>query len=383
MALLFMMQKSYIIEGYRIPTGKKGGYYKKIIPEVFTAHIINHFLEKYSFLRIKVDEVILGVSVGTGGNMARYTVLESDLDIKTPATTIDFQCGSNLKAISIANNQIKTNQSDCILVGGMESNSLTPKRQYHKNDQRFINDETFYQQAAFAPLKFGESSLLYAAKNVANEYSLSKEEMLEWTLGSHIKAQESLQKNLLKPVILPFQNNIIDQSIKFDLDKELLIKSQSDALIDHTNTAHLHDGATVLMMASDKFCLENHIQPKFEIIDSQSCGGEPAQAPKGVIWATQKLLQKNKLSISDIDLFEINESFALKPIVFCKHFAVDAQKVNIFGGNLAYGHPFGASGAMNLLHLMRALDVQNKETGLVSMGVAGGLGISMLIKRLF
>lgn len=378
-----MMQKSYIIEGFRIPTGKKGGYYKKIIPEVFTAHIINHFLEKYPFLRSKVDEVILGVSVGTGGNMARYTVLESDLDIKTSATTIDFQCGSSLKAISIANNQIKTNQSDCILVGGMESNSLAPKRQYHKHDHRFINEETYYQQAAFAPLKLGESSLLNAASNVANEYSLNKEEMLEWTFGSHKKAQETLQKNLLIPVILPFQNHIIDQSIKFDLDKELLKKSQSDDLIDHTNTAHLHDGATVLMMVSEKFCLENHIQPKFEIVDSQSCGGEPTLAPKGVIWATQKLLQKNNLNISDIDLFEINESFAFKPIVFCKHFAVDAQKVNIFGGNLAYGHPFGASGAMNLLHLMRALEVQNKETGLVSMGVAGGLGISMLIKRLF
>lgn len=378
-----MMQKSYIIEGFRIPTGKKGGYYKKVIPEVFTAHIINHFLEKHPFLREKVDEVILGVSVGTGGNMARFTVLESNLDIKTPATTIDFQCGSSLKAISIANNQIKSNQSDCIFVGGMESNSLAPLRQFHKYDHRFINEETFYQQAAFAPSMYGESNLLNAARNVANEYSLSKEEMLEWTFESHKKAQNTIENEFLKSVILPFHSHTTDQTIKFDLEKKNLQKSQTEDLIDHTNTAHLHDGASVLMMFSEKFCIENNIQPKFEIIDSQSCGGEPTQAPKGVIWATQKLLQKNNLSISAIDLFEINESFALKPIVFIKHFAVDAQKVNIFGGNLAFGHPFGASGAMNLLHLMRALEVQNKETGLVSMGVAGGLGISTLIKRLF
>lgn len=377
-----MIQKSYIIEGYRIPTGKKGGYYKSIIPEVFTAQLINHFLEKYPFLKDKVDEVILGISVGTGGNMARFTVLESELDVKTPATTIDFQCGSSLKAISIANNQINANQSDCILVGGMESNSLAPKRQFHANDFRYINEESFYQQATFAPQKYGESSLLNAAKNVALEYGISKEEMLTWTFESHKKAQNSINNDFLKSIIIPFQNHKTDQTIKFDLEREILQKSQSRDLIDHTNTAHLHDGASVLMMASEKFCIENYIQSKFEIIDVQSCGGEPTQAPKGIIWATEKLLSKNKFQISDIDLFEINESFALKPIVFIKHFAVDAQKVNIFGGNLAYGHPFGASGAMNLLHLMRALEVQNKEFGLVSMGVAGGLGISMLIRQL-
>jgi acetyl-CoA C-acetyltransferase len=118
------------------------------------------------------------------------------------------------------------------------------------------------------------------------------------------------------------------------------------------------------------------------MIASASAAGAPELAPLGAIWATEKLIKKQGVEIRDVDLFEINESFALKPLAFSRKFAVDHEKINVLGGNLAFGHPFGASGAMNLLHLVRALEVNNKKLGLVAMGAAGGQGLAMLIERI-
>jgi acetyl-CoA C-acetyltransferase len=377
-----MTQKSYIIDGFRIPTGKKGGYYKNVIPEAFTAHLLKYFKQNYPFLDSKLDELILGISLGTGGNMARFALLEAGFSIETPATSLDFQCGSSLKAILLAEAQIRSGMSDCLLVGGMESNSLAPKRQYHEKDPRFINLETFYSQATFAPPIFGDSSLTKAAENLAKIYQISKSEMLEWCVRSHQKALESIEKKGLNQAIIPFKGFEIDQTIRKNLSFSQLQQTASEQLIDHTNTAHLHDGASIVLMVGEKFCLQHQLQAKFEIVCHTVVGLEPHLAPKGVIIAVEKLLQKFNFSLKNIDLFEINESFAAKPLAFIKHFNIDSEKVNIFGGNLAFGHPFGASGAMNLIHLMKALEYSQKTTGLLAMAVAGGQGMAIIIRKI-
>ncbi|MBC7891600.1 MAG: hypothetical protein H7Y12_05240, partial [Sphingobacteriaceae bacterium] len=153
-------------------------------------------------------------------------------------------------------------------------------------------------------------------------------------------------------------------------------------LTDHTTAAHRHDGAGLLLLGDSAFCEKMGLNPAFRVVASALAGGPPNLAPLGVIWATEKLLAQTGRVISDVDLFEINESFAVKPLAFARHWRLPAEKINRFGGNLAYGHPFGASGAINTLHLMRALTLTGGRFGLVTAAAAGGLGVAVIIENL-
>ena len=380
-----MKNDNYIIDGLRLPIGKANGRYKNILPEVFTAYLLKYFPLKYPFLHDNLDEIILGNAFGTGGNMARYALLEAGFKSEIPATTIDMQCGSGLKSIILADGILRGGNGHCILAGGMESNSLAPKRQYHRRDSRFIDTETNFTQATFAPPQFEDTDMKKAAENVAKLYHISKDEMMLWTVESHEKAIKSYDIQYFTNIIASsFDTHmlIFDQAVKRDLTLEILKKTQTTHLIDHTNTAHLHDGAAIVLMANETFCVKNNVTPKYKIVATTVAGGLPNLSPLGVVWATEKLLKQQNISINNIDLFEINESFAVKPLVFIKHFNVEAEKVNTFGGNLAYGHPFGASGTINLIHLMQAMAFKNGRFGLVAVGVAGGLGAAVLIERI-
>lgn len=375
---MIQLKSTYLVEGFRLPVGKANGLYKNVIPEVFTGFLLNHFREKYPFLQNELDEVILGCALGTGGNMARFATLEADFSANIPGFTVDAQCASGLKAIILADNQIKAG-ANCILAGGMESNTLAPKRIYQPNDQRFIDENTNFTQASFAPNSFGDSSLLKAAENVALKYNISKESMMQWTAESHQKAIQVIDNEYFKDIILPYLGNEKDQTVKPNLTFEALQKSQTNQLIDYTNSAHLHDGACAHLIASNYLCEKHDIKPSFKLFTSSSVAGAPTLAPMGVIWAVENIFQKTGLKPDDIDLFEVNESFAVNALAFAQYFQIKKGKLNIFGGNLAFGHPFGASGAINLLHLIQAMKVRNAKRGIVAIAAAGGLGMAVLI----
>ncbi len=369
---------AYIVEGLRLPTGKANGYYKAEIPEHLMAEILRGFVRKYPSLIHVLDELVVGNALGTGGNMARYALLEAGFPLSIPATTVDTQCGAGLRSMMMAEAQLKSGQSNCIIAGGMESNSLAPLRRYHTRDFRYQDVDTYYTQAIFAPESWGDSRLTEAARQVAESYRISKEEMIRWTLRSHRLATQA--EDLLADIRIPYQRFFSDQPIRKNLTETQLFSTQTASLIDHTNTAHLHDGAAGILLVNESKILD--YQPKFKILTSALAGGVPSLAPAGVIWATEKLLSQSGRSIQDIDLFEVNESFAVKPLAFMRHWAISEEKVNIFGGNLAYGHPFGASGTINLIHLMRALEHTRKRFGLVTAGVAGGIGVAIMIENL-
>ncbi|WP_158242698.1 thiolase family protein [Siphonobacter sp. BAB-5405] len=370
------MLQAYIVDGLRLPTGKAQGYYKNVLPEQLMAEVLRDFRRRYSNLAF--DELIVGNALGTGGNMARYALLEAGFSPEIPSTTLDLQCGAGLRALVAAEAQLKSGMAQSILAGGMESNSLAPRRQYQPRDPRYIDAETFYTQATFAPASYGEASLRQAAQTVAETYGLSKEELMRWTVRSHQKAEQAIE--ILREIRVPYGAITEDQPLRKAFSYDSLVRTQSPLLIDHTNTAHLHDGAAGIFLVNDT--LRAEYEPRFRLVASAMAGGLPTLAPAGVIWATEKLLRQTGLSIQDIDLFEINESFAVKPLAFLRHWGISEEKVNIFGGNLAYGHPFGASGVINTIHLMRALAHTQQRFGLVTVGVAGGLGIALLIEHL-
>ncbi len=373
---------AFLIDGLRLPVGKAGGRYKTVIPERFTAHLLRAFREKYPLLDTELDELLLGTAVGTGGNPARYALLEAGFSPTIPATTIDFQCGAGLRALAVGEAQLKSGQSACLLVGGMESASLAPRRQYHPRDERFTKETDFYERAQFAPENFGGLDLMEAAENAALATGISKEELMAWTAESHRRAAQTVADEHLKTSIIPWGDVWVDQPIRPNLRVETLRAGQTPRLTDHTTAAHRHDGVGLLLLGSSDFCEKMSLKPAFRVVASALAGGPPHLAPLGVIWATEKLLAQTGRVIADVDLFEVNESFAVKPLAFARHWGLPAEKINKFGGNLAYGHPFGASGAINTLHLMRTLTLTGGRLGLVTAAAAGGLGVAVLIEKL-
>lgn len=357
-----------IYKALRLPVGKVNGIYKEIIPESLASTVIQE---------LKVDninEVILANAFGTGGNMARYATLEAGLPEDTMATTIDSQCSGGLRAVELAHSILKSNDAKLVIAGGMESRSLAPQKAYAIDDPRFDSHQPFYTTAIFSPDQEKGFTLLNAAKNVALKYGVTKEEMLWWTEQSHKKAASAEVRQALKPYVINHSQS--DQSVRPNTDFR---KLSTAALIDRTTAAHYNDGAAGVLLGQEGL----PFQALAKIVASFSAGCNPAFAPEGVIVATEGVLKKSGLKISDIDVFEVSESFAVIPEIFKRHFKVNASDINPLGGTLAYGHPFGASGTINLIHLIAALKWKNLRRGLVTLPAAGGLASAMIIENVF
>lgn len=363
----------YIYDAIRVPIGKANGIYKHILPEHLAAFLIQKLIERNKLDPDEVQEVIFANAFGTGGNMTRYASLSAGLPESISAFTIDSQCSGGLKAVELGFILLKSVQQKLMIVGGMESKSLAPKKAYQSHDERFDSNKTFFTTAKFSPNQLEDFPLLAAAKNVALKYEITKEQMLVWANASHQKAFQA--QSILKPFIERISENHSDQSIRAQSD---LFKLTSNELIDRTVSAHFNDAAACILIGNT----HEKLKPLAKIIATASVGCSPEHAPEGVIFATEKLFENSKIGIEQIELFEINESFALIPLIFAKVFEIDTAKINVLGGNLAYGHPFGASGAINLIHLIASLKFKKLKYGLTVIPAAGGQATAVLIENI-
>lgn len=366
------MNDVFIYHISRVPSGKKGGVYKSIPPEVLGAFLLDKLIETKSCELETNGEVILANSIGTMGNPARNCVLRSNLNPSIVATSLDFQCGGAYKAVQIGIAQIASNQAEWIIAGGIESNSLQAERNYHINDPRRTNDQSLLT-ADFSP--YPSHTLAQAAEELAVKYDLSKEEMINWTLESHQRAVNCFKNGIFENWVIPFDPKVKqDESIRSHISKELLLKAQSTYLIDRTNTADFHDGAGIILLGNKGFGEKNALKPLAKICQTSFIGLHPNHSPAGAIEAAKPLMD------GSLNLYEICESYAVKPLAFAKEFSILESKLNIFGSNLAMGHPFAASGVINILNLYLALRSRGYSRGLVAAGIAGGLGASMVLE---
>lgn len=373
------MLNSYIYDIVRIPTGKKGGYYKSLPVENAAAFLINSIIARNKVLA-DLSELILSNSIGTMGNMARYSALLSQLKQSTLSSTIDLQCGGAYQALRFGSSLVQSGQIEAVLVGGIESNSLRPERRYHENDPRRKNDGDL-EVADFNPFETGDLNI--SAHNLAKQYKVLSEELNLWTMRSHRKAQEFSNTEVYDRYVLDPENlGRKDQTIRFDLSMNLLERASAAGYINNSNTAHYHDGVCIALLGGEGLSLRHGLKPMARIRHVEIIGIDPGEAPFGAIIGAEHLLEKNEIKLSEIDLFEVNESYGVKPLAFMKRFKTEPDKVNIIGGNLAFGHPYAASGMMNLMHLILSLKQESKRFGLLSAGVAGGFGAAVLVENL-
>lgn len=360
----------YIQGGLRTPIGLFQKQYASMRPEYLGAGILNALKKRYP--ECHIDDIICGNAVGTGGNIGRLTGLLSDYSETVPATTIDMQCASASAALGFAFAKIRAGLSENIIAGGIESSSLQPLRTYADKDDRTGS----YYVAQFSPDSTDSLAMIRGAERVSQKYQVTQKELYQWTLKSHAKAQKALETGALSPIILEMPGKK-DEGIRPKISEKLLSRIPPilgpDSLTSAANSCLTHDGAAFLLLS--------HQVGEFKICDMAQVAGDPRFSPELVYKATIKLLKKVNLSMSDIDAIEWNEAFSVIDCIFQRHFPEAVNRYNLFGGALAYGHPYGCSGAINLLHVMQALRLQKGRYGLCAIAGAGGVGISFLIER--
>lgn len=383
------MSKAYLIGGMRTPIGKTGGYLKDLLPEHLAAVVLNEVVAKYELSPNDIDQVILGNAVGPGGNIDRVSVLEAGWPYSIPAITVDSQCGSGLSAVSFAVSQIISGNADIIIAGGVESTSMAPRRQFNLNDPRFQNENAYYERAPFSTPSIGDPDTGETAENLAEQLEITRKDMDALALESHKRAARAQEQGYLQDIITPIKvpGKIIDsdECIRKNITLKLLERMKPvfrhGGKITAGNTCLKHDGAAVILIASHAAVQKYNLQPQGIIRGTASCGCNPNLFPLGPVPAIQKLLTKNNLQLTDIDAMEINEAFAVKILACCQQLGFSLNKTNILGGALAYGHPYGASGAIILLHLLKALQQVDGRLGIAAIGAVGGMGMATLIER--
>jgi acetyl-CoA C-acetyltransferase len=335
-----------------------------------------------------VEDVIIANAVGPMGNIARLSWLEAGLPLYNTATSIDFQCGGGLKATEYAYYQIASGRHSLVIAGGTESTSLEPTREYHIHDPRKPEKSGKLTRAQFAPTRIGDVSMLTGAENTARRYNLSRESMDDYALSSHLKAQHAVDRKVFYSSIVSItvNGNLIDydETIRASMSKKLL--NRAKPLLDPTsritagNACLMHDGAAGILLGDDSIKSRYGLKARARILGFSSVGCDPNFSPLGPVYAVENLLNHFDLSYEQIDAMEINEAFAAKILAFHKATDYPIDKINISGGALAYGHPYGASGAIILTHLINNLESIGGGLGIATLGVAGGQGIACLIE---
>lgn len=389
----------YIIGGLRTNIGQVQGQFKTVRPDAMGAAVINGLMEKYRLPF--VDEVICGNAVGPGGNIARLMTLQTVLPKHTPALTVDMQCASAGAALEIAFAKLQAGMGTTILAGGAESSSLQPIRRYAEGDTR----QGEYMVAQFSPEENDAQVMLKGAERVAQKYNVTKAELDCWTLESHKRAAEAARSGVLHDVILSYDGCSVDESIRASMNQRLLDRMPSffgkEGLTNAGNACFTHDGAAFLALTSSRELAEknsynadtdsvadsvndgsHHAHSVFRIVACQSWGGEPLNSPEGAWKVSELLLKKVHLSMDDMDAIEWNEAFGVIDVLFERNYPNLVNTYNPMGGALAYGHPYGASGAIILIHLLKDLELCRGRYGLFAIAGAGGLGTAMLVERI-
>jgi acetyl-CoA acyltransferase len=379
-----------IVEAVRTPIGRgheEKGYYKDTHPSNLLAKTYTEVLERSGVDPAEVEDVMTGCvqQFGEQGfNIGRNAWLEAGLPVETPATTIDRQCGSGQQAVNLAAALIASGVHDVVIGSGVE----------HMGHISFADGMQVQQEHgfAFSPELMERYNLVpqgISAEMIADQWEIPRSELDEIGLRSHQLAAKATEEGRFEREIVPFQVNgdtyVTDQGIRPDTSLEKLSQLKpafkEDGKITAGNSSQVSDGAAAVMLMSAEKAKALGLEPRARIYDQTTVGVDPVIMLTGPIPATKRLLERNKMQISDIDLVEVNEAFASVLAAWRRELDPDMDRVNVNGGAIALGHPLGGSGARLLTTLLHELERSDKEMGLVTMCCGGGLGTGTMIQR--
>ncbi len=386
----FQGREVVIVEAVRTPIGRgheEKGYYKDVHASTLLATVYREVIERAGIDPAEVEDVVAGCvqQFGEQGmNIARNAWLEAGLPIETPATTVDRQCGSAQQAVNFAAALIASGVHDVAIGAGVE----------HMGHISFADGMQVMSEhgAAFSPALLERYNLVpqgISAEMIAEQWEIPRSELDEIGLRSHQLAARATEEGRFEREIVPFRVNgdtyVTDQGIRPDTTLEKLAELKpafkEDGKITAGNSSQISDGAAAVLLMTREKAQALGLEPRARIVDQTTVGVDPVIMLTGPIPATRKLLERNGMSVSDIDRFEVNEAFASVLAAWRRELEPDMDRVNVNGGAIALGHPLGSTGARLITTLLHELERADAERGLVTMCCGGGLGTGTIIER--
>lgn len=389
------MNDIFIASGARTPMGGFQGALQDLTGVELGTIAIREAIQRSGFDPENIEEVIMGCVLPSGLKQgpARQASIDAGIPVEVGATTINKLCGSGMKATMLAHDLIKAGTNEVMVAGGMESMSnapyLMPKaRSGYRMGHTEVHDSMFTDGLEDA--KTGRLMGSFA-QDMADKYQMTREDMDAFAIQSLTRAQNAIEEGNLKAETVPItirtrkgEATVVDdeQPGNANLEKIPTLRPafKSDGTVTAANSSSISDGASALVLASAEAVKKHDLQPMARIVGHTTNSRHPSEFTIAPIGAVEKLLDKIGWSKEDVDLFEINEAFAMVTMAAIHDLGLDAEKVNIFGGACAQGHPIGSTGSRIIITLMHALKTLGKKRGIAALCIGGGEATAMAIE---
>ena len=395
------MRNAVIVDSVRTGLAKsfRGGF-NNTRADNMTSHIVNALLERNPEVDPSmVEDIILGCGNPEGAqghNIARNVAVLSNLPIQTGGVTINRYCSSGLNSIAMAATQIQSGFYDCIIAGGVESISTS---QGHTNMHMYVNDKLAEEVPGIY------HAMGTTAECVADRYNVTREAQDEYALSSQQRCAAAQDAGYYDDEIIPMDTKMILKNKETGAEKEVDVTVDRDdcnrpettleglsslnpvfnpesGSVTAGNSSQLSDGASVTLIMSEEKANELGLKPLAYFRGFTTVGCQPDEMGIGPVFSIPKLLDSAGLTVDDIDLWELNEAFASQVVYIRDQLDLPSEKLNVNGGSIAIGHPFGMTGSRQVGHLARELRRRNGKYGIVTMCVGGGMGATGLFESI-
>ncbi len=381
----------------RSPIGNFLGALSRTPAHELGGAVISAALSRAGIAASDVDETILGqvLTAGQGQNPARQAHILAGLPIESPAWIVNQVCGSGLRAVALAAQQVLTGDAEIVVAGGQENMSLSPHVAHMRLGTKMgaiTHADSMITDGLWDA--FNDYHMGVTAENVAQKWHISRSQQDTLALASQQKASAAQKEGRFVAEITPIavktrKGDIevhVDEFIRHDAAIDTLNKLRpafaKDGTVTAGNASGLNDGAAAMIVLSAENAAKRNIKPMARIASFATIGLDPSIMGAGPIYASKKALDKAGWKAADLDLVEANEAFAAQACAVNQEMGWDPDIVNVNGGAIALGHPIGASGARCLVTLLHELDRRRAEKGLVTLCIGGGMGVAMCVERL-
>lgn len=390
------MKKVVIVSAKRTPIGSFNGALAPLSAAKLGSIAIKSVIDETGIDVESIEEVIMGnvLMGGQGQAPGRQSALFAGLPQKVECMTINKMCGSGLKAVMLAQQAIQTGDADIIIAGGMESMSNTPYALLNARNGYRLGHGQVHDLIVLDGLwdVYNNVHMGSCAEICAKEFTFKREELDEYAVSSYKRATEATNSGRFKDEIIPVKleskkgDTIVDKDeeperVKFDKIPSLKPVFEKDGVVTAANASSINDGAAALLLMSEEKAKQLGLEPLVEIVAQSSAAKAPVEFTTAPADAINKVLKKAGMKISDIDLFEINEAFAVVSLAVNKLLGLTTENVNVNGGAVALGHPIGASGARILTTLIHEMKKRDSTYGLASLCIGGGEASALIVKN--
>ena len=391
------MAEAYIVEAVRTAGGRRGGALKDWHPADLGGEVLNAILDRTGIDPAAVEDVIAGCVSQVGEqsfHVGRNMVLASRLPDSVPAVTIDRQCGSSQQSVHFAAQAVMSETQDVVIAAGVESMTRVPMGTPTLLAAKAGVGVGPWSERILARYGVGEFSQFTGAEMIARNYQMTRDELDAFALDSHRKAAAATEAGAFEEEIVPIRIidadgkemlHTRDEGIRNDASLDSLggLKTLKEGgVITAGNASQICDGASAVLVVSERALKDHGLTPLARIDQMTVTAGDPVIMLMEPVPATRRALERAGRTISEIDLFEVNEAFAPIPLAWLKELGADPARLNVHGGAIALGHPLGATGAKLMATLVHGLRKHGKRFGLQTMCEGGGIANATIIERL-